>query len=255
MNKSCLLCQDTIYFEVTARDLFSWRPLQAPLLCLRCQVAFQLKDLPGMMCQGCQRSLEGESCYPHQGNWLCDDCYLWLDRFPLDLIRNQSLYDYSFHFREWLYRYKILGDVRLAQVVARDLNTYYRKDISYQWLVLPSSPNNLVTRGFHPTAYLLDQAGIPYQVLMNYQGDGRKQAQKTRQERMNLQAPFKVSLEKLSQCPHQRFLIFDDLYTTGATMLQAKVALAAACQQEANKYDRYEITSLTLARTRARKGA
>ena len=245
--KECLACARPLGQDLTFRQLLSWGRLRFPVLCPNCQdclvpyatgVSYASDSAESdWTCQGCMRMLSmrpdtniyrqayrtGEVDY-------CHDCYHWRERYPDLPLVHRPLFHYNDFLREWLYRYKYQGDLRAARLMIAPLERVYQDYQQYQWLVIPSAPASLAWRHFHPMGYLLDQAGIPYQPWLIYQGDGQRQAHKTRRERLLLGQSFALSetgRQFLAQDLSPRCLIFDDLYTTGATLIQAKRCLHA----------------------------
>lgn len=231
MNRDCYLCQQPIIEELTWQELFSFKCMDKPVVCPICQAGFIKYQCFDQPCAGCGRALDANSHTPFNRiyKWkqeiFCWDCYRWLRERTVSrsLLNHQAIYVYNDFFRSFIYRYKYLGDYRLAKVPARDLRSLYASYQDYCWLVLPSSPQSLQKRLFHPTASILTQAGIPFLSPYTYIGDGVRQASKSRDERLNLSEPFKIDqLEFLQATKQNKFMVFDDVYTTGATMIQAK---------------------------------
>lgn len=102
---------------------------------------------------------------------------------------------------------------------------------------MPSSPSNFAKRGFNPSEYLLKVCGIPYSQLFDYQGNCQSQAKKSRIERLSLSQVFQLREHDLNG---DEILIFDDVYTTGATLIRAKECVI--------KKTNLSCRSLTLAR-------
>ena len=101
----------------------------------------------------------------------------------------------------------------------RVLKKYLKQ--GYSVCPLPTSKQSLEKREFESVEYLLELSKIPYQQLFQHIGKGKKQSEKTREERMKLQQPF-VLKEKV-KLP-VKILLFDDIYTTGKTIrLAAKL--------------------------------
>lgn len=226
----CVICSEHLNHYLSIKQLFIFRPLTFPILCQTCQSKFKLLVTQADDCKGCGRPLDASSkdvflkpiVISQQA--YCFDCANWHKNTPSQLISHQALFDYNEAMQEWIVNYKYHGDVRMAAILSPYLKEVYEKYKEYQWVVLPSSPSSLKTRQFHPTAYLLDVADIPYQVPFDYIGDGVKQAKKSKKERLNLNNTFKIKEEALD-LSKENWLIFDDIYTTGATLIHAKKIL------------------------------
>ena len=153
---------------------------------------------------------------------LCYDCIRWKERdsyFPM----NQALYVYDEQAKEFMERYKFVGDCAVAFLIKEDLKRVLKKYIKQGYTIcpLPTSKQSLEKREFESVEYLLELSKIPYQQLFQHIGKGKKQSEKTREERMKLQQPF-VLKEKV-KLP-VKILLFDDIYTTGKTIrLAAKL--------------------------------
>ncbi|WP_164470864.1 ComF family protein [Vaginisenegalia massiliensis] len=188
-------------------------------------------------CQGCSRPFTSaddpfQKGYIYQEengdkHYYCWDCYRWRQLMPAICLRHQALLEYNPIMKQWLASYKYGGDARLADFVVSELQNLAKKYSHYQWLVLPSSPQHLAERGFHPCELLLQVADIGYACPWNYVGNGQSQASKNRQQRLQLASPFELKREQLLSL-QRPYLIFDDVYTTGATMMRAKRSLLQA---------------------------
>ena len=78
---------------------------------------------------------------------------------------------------------------------------------------------------------------MPTVSLLEHFGSGKKQSEKTRQERLQLKQPFKI---REGLVIPRKVLLVDDVYTTGATLHLAAKALTEMGVEE--------VDSLTLFR-------
>lgn len=252
----CLTCQVVLLNELKWQQIFNFKPLTFDCLCLKCRGNMLPFVRNAESCTVCGRLVppsETEVLTPSAveaggKSPMCFDCVRWLAQYPLSYLKHESLFDYNESFREWLYRYKYQADQRQRAVVSQSLRDGYKQWSSYQWLVLPSSSKSLEERGFHATASLLDEAEIPYQMPFVYIGDGQKQAKKNRKDRVLMQQPFKLMEPELFQPSAKHWLIFDDVYTTGTTLLKAKTILYENWEKRGYPQKDLDVMSLSLAR-------
>lgn len=248
MKDYCMYCHSPMNKDMDWFSLFQCSRPECTEICNKCQGLFQSYTFTEEQCENCGRPLLSTNQFDcvydiHQKNY-CLDCYRWKQKYPHQDLTNEAIYQYDDNLKEWLYRYKYLGDVRIANMVSNGLNHIYQKFYDFQWIILPSSPKNLIQRQFHPTQQLLQVAEIPCNELFIYIGDGKKQAQKNRQERMHQTQPFAV--RKDCSILANKLLIFDDVYTTGTTIMNARKAIWSYVTE--NQLDCPEIKSLTLTR-------
>ncbi|MDE1550033.1 ComF family protein [Jeotgalibaca caeni] len=214
---NCLLCNNDLYHSITLKDFFSFQPYRADSVCKSCTSRFARID-SNSRCPGCGRSQEEQN--------LCADCKKWQLHYPAAFTQHEAMFRYDDALREWLHTYKIQGDIRYANVFRSQLRHYCQQNKKRTVIPLPISKKSLEERGFNQCEWLLEQAGIPYQQLLIHTQTGKKQSEKNRRERLAASQPFEVLPHTLGQ--DTPLLLFDDLYTTGRTMLYAKEALHEA---------------------------
>ena len=206
----CVWCRNDVTADSGISSLFLWnsRPI-----CRQCQQLFHSLEKEST-CPGCGR-LMGATI-------LCYDCIRWKEMdsyFPI----NQALYLYDEQAKEFMERYKFVGDCAVAFLIKEDLKRALKKYLKQGYSVcpLPTSKQSLEKREFESVEYLLELSKIPYEQIFNHIGKGKKQSEKTREERMKLQQPFVLKEEILLP---DKILLFDDIYTTGKTIrLAAKL--------------------------------
>lgn len=236
LTHNCLNCLEPLYHDFKLHYLWQFKKEIFPVMCSDCQSIFATLEATYQdktdRCQRCNFQLSDapdadiiSSKYYNGDQLICYDCLCWQQVYPVELIKHQALYPYEETIQQWLYSFKTEGDILKGHIMAGPLQKIYKKYPNHHWIVLPSSKESLEHRQFHATGLLLDFAGIPYTCPFKYIGDGKKQALKDRQERIEMSRPFEVIDQEINE---SSIIIFDDVYTTGTTLLHAKSALAAA---------------------------
>ena len=135
---------------------------------------------------------------------------------------HRSLYHYNEAMKDYLHRYKFMGDVVLAKVFQKQLHDVFRRE---QRIVvpIPMHPQKLVERTFSHIDELLIAAKIPYKHLLE-KTTTDNQSKKSREERINIPQLFRV----IRKIDPKHYVVFDDIYTTGTTIDHAKKALLEA---------------------------
>lgn len=210
----CVWCRETI--EETMPFSFFLFPITCPV-CPNCKKL--LGKLEGQsICEGCGRPSKENFCY---------DCVRWKEQLQEKFVSNHSLYCYDVMGKEWMERYKFVGDCQVVSMIVEDVKTFLHPLVKQGYCLcpLPSSKNSLIKREFETIEYILEKTKLPNQQLLVHIGTGKKQSEKTRKERMHLEQPFRI---KEGIYLPKKVVLVDDVYTTGTT-----IRLAAQCLQEA----------------------
>ena len=170
---------------------------------------------------------------------VCPDCQKWHQVKEAVLLKNTALYAYDEAGRKFMELFKFVGDTRVMTLVIKELRQELLKYQKRGFVLcpLPSSKASLRKREFETIPTLLKQCHVSTVSLLEHIGSGKKQSEKTRQERLQLKQPFKV---KENVGVPKKVLLVDDVYTTGATIHLAAKALTEMGVEE--------VESLTLFR-------
>ena len=133
-----------------------------------------------------------------------------------------SLYAYNEAMKEYLHQYKFSQDVALAKVFAGKLQQVFHAKEGIV-VPIPMHPEKLVQRTFAQVDELLNAAQITYQHLL-VKTKTEIQSKKTKKERLQTTNLF----EAIQTIEPTNYIIFDDIYTTGATIHQVAKILKDA---------------------------
>lgn len=231
MNQCCW-CGQTVSPSLTISEVFSFSRLSTDVRCEKCTKKLLSID-PKKSCPGCSRMQESDK--------VCPDCLKWQKIYPNMEFHHTALYTYEGLIREWLEVYKFKGDYRLAHFFSGDIRKATRSfGRSFLIVPIPVSVQSLKIRGFNQVEGLLQAAEVPFVPVLEHAGEGRKQSEKNRKERMESVQPFHIQPDNQNKVRNKKVLIVDDVYTTGRTIFHARdvVGKAGAAQ----------VRTLTLAR-------
>lgn len=155
---------------------------------------------------------------------LCTRCEQKFERNETQEDDVTSLYIYNEAMKDYMHRFKFLGDVVLAKAFSRTLHATLKKE---QALIvpIPMHPENLKKRTFAPVDELLRAAEIPFTHLLT-KTTTATQVGKTRAERLQISQLF--DLLAGATVHNKDIVLFDDIYTTGTTIRHAKSAFLQA---------------------------
>jgi len=232
---ACVLCNQSLKNNLSLSFLFSRQKIEEKFLCDRCRNKFE-KINPVNVCPGC--------CRPQSSHDYCKDCKKWQEQYPKTQLNHESLYTYNEIAREYMDQYKFQGDLLLANIFSEDL---YERLNKYQeaYLITPIPLNSLSqqNRGFNQVEVLLEKAKIHYIPFLENVRHETSQSSKNRFERLKTPQPFQlINQESLQKSSKKKLLIVDDVYTTGRTILHARLLFEKVLS------DHYEIKTFSLFR-------
>ena len=224
----CLLCNKGISFQLTLKDIFSFREIITPVVCTKCEESFVRWDDHG--CAGCGKE------NVNKNGFLCADCQTWKKLYGW-YLHHRGLYRYNEAMKEYMQRYKFNGDYRLCVVFQRELSKVVNEQKADLIVPIPVTSTTMQTRGFNQVIGLLRE--VPYQSILRTKISSKvAQSSKTKEERLATKQPF--ILDAPEKVINKKVLLVDDVYTTGRTLYHAaNLFKQAGCK---------EIGSVSLAR-------
>ncbi len=159
---------------------------------------------------------------------LCAQCRSRLPYFQQHIhIQGLSIYAffrYDPFMERLLFQFKEGRDVALAPLFFDTFERELRKRMHQTWVLMPSSHEKCMERGFFPLREMLKQMEVPlYEPL--YKQTTFKQSARSKQERWNVQQ--EVHLKQEYPLPKGDLLLIDDVCTTSATLQCAYQLLSA----------------------------
>lgn len=198
--KECLLCNKELKTSEHFTDLIFINQ-QEKWICKECKEKFE--QIGEIHCPRCFKDKEEN---------VCKDCEFWEDKG--NIVQHEALYRYNGAMKDYFKRYKFEGDRLLGMVFASDIKKVLKKYKNYTIIPTPISREKKQERGFNQVSNILDFAEIKYSTLFQKE-DSLAQSKKTREERLKTSQHFQLTEEVPK---NQKYLIFDDIYTTGKTI-------------------------------------
>ena len=209
----CRMCNQVVRWQVPLVKLLSFEPISAPTICDSCRNNFQEYQPP--FCRGC-----GRTC----ASGLCDECQYWQAKYGW-LVHNHCMFHYDEAMKEFMHRYKFVGDYRLRYVFHADMRRWINQQTFDYLIPIPVTPETMSIRGFNQTIGLIGNCDQGLLVTKHSQ-KSVPQSKKGRIERLKTPQPF--TLTPQVNLHQKRILVVDDVYTTGRTMYHAVALLKAA---------------------------
>ncbi|MEJ6400251.1 ComF family protein [Nicoliella lavandulae] len=226
---NCLLCQKPLNQAITIEWLLSLAPQLQALTCADCKRQFHSILNLEQTCPLCNRVGTDDQ--------VCGDCKDWEATTPHGFI-NQSLYEYNDAMKEFMHRYKFVGDYQLRKVFATEFSQV--ADATKRVVVpIPLTNDTLARRTFNQTTGLLNGPFVDCLATIE-QIKTKDQSAQNRLQRKSISQPFKMKPDQKRLIQDQNVLVVDDVYTTGTTIRFA----ASLLMQNGAK----TVNGLTLAR-------
>lgn len=163
---------------------------------------------------------------------ICSMCEEKFEHYENENESLISLYKYNEQMKDYLHRYKFMHDILLAKVFRQQINEHLskKKDII---VPIPMHPKKIKERTFSHVDELLKEAEIKFEhYLIKTTTDS--QAFKSRKERIEMPQLFK--LKEGVNLKNKKFILFDDIFTTGTTVNHAKRLLLEGGASEVNVF-------------------
>ena len=214
----CLLCGQTMKAVLTFSSLLL------------------LKNDDTCLCSDCDSTFEriGEencpNCMKTGLSTKCKDCQLWCKE-GIE-VSHEAIFSYNQAMKDFFNRYKFDGDYMLRKVFATILSENLKKYKSYDFVLIPLSPERYAKRGFNQVAGLIEAAGLSHQDILGKREE-KASSSKNRSERLATELPFFI---KDGVTVPKKILLIDDIYTTGATVNRVKSMLENAGAEEVRTF-------------------
>lgn len=221
----CYWCGGFLSANLKIKFILSFQPFVPKLLCEKCKMLFKLPTEAGNCCD-CGRFQDN--------NQRCHDCEKWLIRH--NRLINHSFYPYHGIIKEYLERYKFKGDYRLRHLFQHHFAKLVQKDEIV--IPIPITQKTMEKRHFNQVTGMLSE--ISYLECLKAKAKTQNQSDKGRLDRINMEQPFEINPQLVSQIRGQKVVLVDDVYTTGTTLHYAAQIL--------KENGALSIRSITLAR-------
>lgn len=223
------------------------------LLCdMLCQQVENLVDLfclpsnvRAYLCSTCEQKMvllrSQERCRQCLGQVLeheleCQQCSNWEASYKLNL-RHRAIYEYNGFAKDILWRIKHNRDIMLAKILITILEKciFASYDMSKTLFIpYPSSSDSIETRRFSLTSYILENCRLHLDIcsyFLTITEKNEKQHKKNKVARLsyaNEQLKYDVNQTELLISGEKEIVIFDDVLTSGASMVAAYRSLYKA---------------------------
>jgi len=192
-------------------------------LCQKC--AGKIEYLTGLLCQKCGKPEDG-----YFKGQLCEDCST--NDPPFKLARSVAVYDGV--LKDAIHQFKFNGRQKLSEVFGlMMLDVLIKSGIPLKYIEIivpvPLSRQRIRSRGYNQSGLLADVIGRMIGVHVDHDRlkktrDVRPQSELCRRERLdNVKGAFSSA-----DFSESNILLVDDIYTTGATVMDAARALKMA---------------------------
>ncbi|BDR55799.1 ComF family protein [Xylocopilactobacillus apis] len=228
----CLLCHIEFVRNLDFKFIVNFNRLRPASICPRCLNKFCRLN-KNSSCPQCGRF--------QNNNQICGDCLKWQSIYSKDVIKNKSLFAYDQEMHDYFRSFKKRGDYRLRLAFSQIIAEYLDHHKYDAYIFVPTASEHFLKRKFDPVTALFGELVKPTVTIDNIL-NVEHQSLKSRRERLATIQTFSLSeiqSQKLKNV--SSILIFDDIYTTGATIYRMRQAIR-------DQHIDAPIESLTLAR-------
>ncbi|WP_127848936.1 ComF family protein [Lacticaseibacillus hulanensis] len=141
------------------------------------------------------------------------------------VLQNRGLFTYNDAMKDWIERYKGIGDYNLRDSFASDIVQFMQMR-GCAFVPLTTEAGHFAERGFDPVLGLF--APLPLREWLVKDNTQMPQAKKNRAARLKTPQSFRCVATKEEMAKFDRICLLDDLYTTGRTLHHAAAAILTA---------------------------
>lgn len=211
---SCLLCNKMLVYDMSLSFLLSFKKLPKRYICDDCMSRFIRID-QSKRCKSCGRQMTKLTT--------CIDCQRW-HHLGDDFV-NESIFQYNDAMKDFMHRYKFVGDYQLRMIFQQEIRKKIRKELVVVPVPISSETKN--NRGFNQVVGLLGNIEYIDALIVNSTHKIR-QSTLNRKQRINNKQIFTINLKYASKITGQKVLLVDDIYTTGTTIRHAAEVLRSS---------------------------
>lgn len=205
----CLLCNTSLIYEMSLSFLLSFRRLKKKYICPECMEKFSQIDL-NKSCRCCGRQM--------QQNGICLDCQKW--KVTGDVFINKAIYQYNDAMKDFMHRYKFVGDYQLRMIFQDQIKKMIKNENSDVVVPIPISDETWQQRGFNQVTGLIGDTD--YVNALRVMSTAKvRQSSLNRKQRITRKQDFIINQECVEKIINQNVLLVDDIYTTGTTIRHA----------------------------------
>lgn len=169
-----------------------------------------------------------DKCFEKLEKYKCESNYKSIKKYDKNKLEFLFLFEYKKYIRKLILNYKFKDKSYIGKVFAEYINRNKfccLKLKSYDIIIpVPMSIKNKLLRGYNQTEIISED--ISKSLKIKFIKDGIKKIKKTkrqssltREERLlNVKNAYKINENYLSYFENKSIIIFDDIYTTGATI-------------------------------------
>lgn len=217
--RNCLLCGQIFTPQFFFSQIFWFKKEKETNLCEQCQIKFE--RLSDNRCQICSQNLIKDK--------ICQDCLSWKTIYGENLLRNHAIYRYNREFHDLMVAYKRYGDYVLREVLQELCQKELSKLKFDYYIPVPTSPEHQKRRQFDTIVGIYKDL-LPLTCILTKQKGQGAQGEKNKVQRLKTKQNFSLRNEakKINFDKENRFLLLDDIYTTGRTLYHARDKLLEA---------------------------